>query len=75
MPEESAVRFGATAQLELIDLERSATSERSAMSSSANPIEDFHRNSFVVLPNFLDRRARSELREAADAALTWSRAQ
>lgn len=45
------------------------------MSSSPNPIEDFRRNSFVVLPNFLDRRARSELREAADAALTWSRAQ
>lgn len=45
------------------------------MSSRLNPVEDFHRNSFVVVPSFLDGRARAELREAADAALTWSREQ
>lgn len=45
------------------------------MSSDLNPIEGFHHNGFVVLPNFLNRRAQAELRQAADAALTWSRAQ
>jgi len=36
--------------------------------------QQFFRNSFVVLPHFLDRRARAPLRTAADAALMWSRA-
>lgn len=46
------------------------------MSSNRNPIAaDFRRNSFVVLPSFLDGQTRAQLREAADAALTWSRAQ
>jgi hypothetical protein len=45
------------------------------MSSSLDSLKDFRRNSFVVLPKFLDERTRSELRGAADAALTWSRAQ
>lgn len=75
VPKEPAVCVGAAAQPELTDLERSATSERSAMSTSLHPIEYFRRNSFVVLPKFLDERTRSQLREAADTALTWSRAQ
>ncbi len=45
------------------------------MSSNFDPLEDFRRNSFVVLPKFLDERARAQLREAADTALAWSRAQ
>ncbi len=45
------------------------------MRSNPDPIEALLRNSFVVLPNFLDARERVELREAADIALTWSRAQ
>ena len=45
------------------------------MGSNLNPTEEFRRNSFVVLPNFLDVSARAELREAADAALAWSRSQ
>jgi hypothetical protein len=45
------------------------------MSSSVNPIEEFLGQSFVVLPQFIDRHARAQLRQAADAALSWSRAQ
>lgn len=45
------------------------------MSSRVNPIEEFLRQSFVVLPQFVDGHARAQLRQAADAALTWSRAQ
>ena len=44
------------------------------MSSSPNPIKAFHDNGFVVLPHFLDRRERAELRQAADSVLAWSRA-
>lgn len=44
------------------------------MSSSRNPIASFQRDSFVVLPHFLDRDALAELRQGADSALTWSRA-
>ena len=43
------------------------------MSSNLNPIEDFRRNSFVVLPKFLERGMQVQLREAADGALAWSR--
>jgi ectoine hydroxylase-related dioxygenase (phytanoyl-CoA dioxygenase family) len=45
------------------------------MSSSPHRVESFHRNSFVVLPHFLDQRGRAQLRRAADTALSWSRAQ
>jgi len=45
------------------------------MSYDLNPIADFRRNGFVVLPKFLDERTRTQLREAADTALAWSRAQ
>jgi len=45
------------------------------MSSHLDPIESLFRDSFVVLPQFLDGRERAQLRRAGDAALTWSRAQ
>lgn len=45
------------------------------MSSNLNPIEDFFRDSFVILPKFLAEHTRAQLREAADTALGWSRAQ
>jgi hypothetical protein len=44
------------------------------MSSRVTTTQDFFRNSFVVLPHFLDRHDRAPLRAAADAALAWSRA-
>jgi ectoine hydroxylase-related dioxygenase (phytanoyl-CoA dioxygenase family) len=59
----------------LIDPERAATKVRSAMSSSPNLIASFQQHSFVVLPHFLDARARDSLRRAADTALSWSRAE
>ncbi len=42
----------------------------------SNPpfVESFQSQSFVVLPQFLDRAQRAELRVAADTALEWSRA-
>ncbi|HET7545888.1 MAG TPA: phytanoyl-CoA dioxygenase family protein [Polyangiaceae bacterium] len=45
------------------------------MCRSPNPIASFHHDSFVILRNFLDRRACAELRQAADTVLAWSRAQ
>jgi hypothetical protein len=44
------------------------------MSSRPNPIELLNRQSFVVLPQFLEPRDRIELRRACDTALEWSRA-
>lgn len=44
------------------------------MSSSPNFIESFHRQSFVVLPHFLETRDRSVFRRACDMALERSRA-
>jgi ectoine hydroxylase-related dioxygenase (phytanoyl-CoA dioxygenase family) len=45
------------------------------MSSSPNPIAMFCRDGFVVLPHFVDQQDRATLRQAADTALAWSRAE
>jgi ectoine hydroxylase-related dioxygenase (phytanoyl-CoA dioxygenase family) len=45
------------------------------MSSSPNPIAMFCRDGFVVLPHFVDQQDRVTLRQAADTALAWSRAE
>ena len=45
------------------------------MRLNPNLTADFRRNSFVVVPSFLDGRTLSRLRESADTALAWSRTQ
>lgn len=44
------------------------------MSVIHHPVQELLRNSFIVLPRYLDERTRAELRRAADTALLWSRA-
>lgn len=45
------------------------------MSPKSHLTESFRRHSFVILPRFLEHRARAALRRAADTALAWARAE